>query len=102
ILVARVGGVAAITLPLLLRGGLPRPGPALWLGWFSGLAELLGFAAYRGGAAIPAVLGSQFAAVATLGSFLLFGERLLTRQLASGAVIVAGVGALAVLRAHGV
>lgn len=106
ILVARVVGVATVTLPLVVRGRLPRPGPALRLVWFSGLAELLGFAAYiegaRGGAAVPAVLGSQFAAVATLGSFLLFGERLLTRQLASAAVIVAGVGALAVLRAQGV
>jgi drug/metabolite transporter (DMT)-like permease len=102
ILIARVVGVCAVTLPLVARRALPRPGRAWWLVGFSGLAELLGFAAYiegaRSGAAVPAVLGSQFAAVATVGSFLLFGERLLTRQLASVVVIVAGVGALAVLR----
>jgi drug/metabolite transporter (DMT)-like permease len=103
ILVGRVVGVSAIAAPLLLRGVLRGPGRAWWMVLFSGLAELFGFAAYiygsRGGAAVPAVLGSQFAAVATLGSFALFGERLLPRQLAAGAVIVAGVGGLAVLRA---
>ncbi|MGN6379546.1 MAG: EamA family transporter [Gaiellales bacterium] len=103
ILVARVVGVAVIACPLILRGVLRRPGAAWWLVLFSGLAELFGFAAYiygsRGGAAIPAVLASQFAAVATIGSFLLFGERLRGRQLAAGAVIIAGVGGLALLRA---
>jgi drug/metabolite transporter (DMT)-like permease len=103
ILVARVMGVALVALPLLLRGVLRRPGSAWWLVLFSGLAELFGFAAFiygsRGGAAIPAVLASQFAAVATIGSFVLFGERLLIRQMASVAVIVAGVSGLAVLRA---
>ena len=50
------------------------------------------------GVAIPAVLASQFAAIATLGSFLVFGERVGRRQLAGAAVIVAGVGALAAVR----
>jgi len=103
ILVARVVGVALIALPLLLRGAMRRPGRAWWMVLFSGLAELFGFAAFiygsRGGAAIPAVLASQFAAVATIGSFVLFGERLLVRQMASVAVIIAGVSGLAVLRA---
>jgi drug/metabolite transporter (DMT)-like permease len=103
ILVARVVGVSLIALPLLLRGAMRRPGRAWWMVLFSGLAELFGFAAFiygsRGGAAIPAVLASQFAAVATIGSFVLFGERLLVRQMASVAVIVAGVSGLAVLRA---
>ena len=103
ILVARVVGVFMIALPLLVRGVLRRPGRAWWLVLFSGLAELFGFAAFiygsRGGAAIPAVLASQFAAVATIGSFLLFGERLLVRQIASVGVILAGVSGLAVLRA---
>ena len=103
ILVARVVGVALIALPLLLRGAMRRPGRAWWMVLFSGLAELFGFAAFiygsRGGAAIPTVLASQFAAVATIGSFVLFGERLLVRQMASVAVIIAGVSGLAVLRA---
>jgi drug/metabolite transporter (DMT)-like permease len=69
---------------------------------FSAVAELTGYVAYVGGShkgvAIPAVLGSQFAAIATLGSFLAFGERIGRRQLAGAAVIVAGVGALAAVR----
>ncbi len=51
------------------------------------------------GVAIPAVLGSQFAAVATIGSFLVFGERIGPRQIAGATVIVLGVSALAALRA---
>lgn len=102
ILIARVVGVLTVAAPLAVRGMLPRPGRAWWMVGFSGLAELFGFAAYikgaHGGAAVPAVLSSQFAAVATLGSFLLFGERLRSRQLLASAVIVAGVGGLAVLR----
>jgi drug/metabolite transporter (DMT)-like permease len=49
--------------------------------------------------AIPAVLGSQFAAVATIGSFLVFGERISRRQIAGATVIVVGVSALAALQA---
>jgi drug/metabolite transporter (DMT)-like permease len=45
------------------------------------------------------VLGSQFAAVATIASFAMFGERIGPRQIAGAVVIVTGVSVLAVLRA---
>jgi drug/metabolite transporter (DMT)-like permease len=103
ILIARIVGVAVITAPLILRRSLPLPGRAWWMVLFSAAAELTGYVAYVGGShkgvAIPAVLASQFAAIATLGSFLVFGERIGRRQLAGAAVIVAGVGALAAVRA---
>jgi drug/metabolite transporter (DMT)-like permease len=102
ILVARIVGALAIALPLVLRGKLPWPGAAWALVLVSATGELVGFVGFiygsRGGAAIPAVLGSQFAVVAAVASFVLFGERLLPRQVAAAAVIVAGVAALAVLR----
>lgn len=103
ILIARIVGFAGICAPLLLRGALPLPGRAWWMVVFSATAEVMGFVAYligsHHGVAIPAVLGSQFAAVATIGSFLAFGERINRRQLAGAAVIVAGVSALAALQA---
>ena len=70
---------------------------------FSALAELIGFAAYiggsRSGVAIPAVLASQFAAVAAVVSYAAFGERLAFRQRAGAAVILGGVAVLSLLRA---
>jgi drug/metabolite transporter (DMT)-like permease len=103
ILVARVVGVSVIAGPLIVRRMLPRPGPALGMVAFSAFAELIGFAAFIGGSrhgvAIPAVLASQFAAVAAATSYLVFGERLGIRQRAGAAVILAGVAALSLLRA---
>jgi drug/metabolite transporter (DMT)-like permease len=103
ILAARVVGVLFVAAPLALAGRLPRPGRALWLVVFSGLAEVAGFAGYiigaRGGVAVPAVLASQFAAVAAIVSFVAFGERLTRPQLAGAVSIAAGVAAVAVLRA---
>jgi drug/metabolite transporter (DMT)-like permease len=103
ILVARIVGVTLIALPLILRGSLRPPGRAWWMVAFSAAAEVIGFTFYvvgsHHGVAIPAVLGSQFAAVATIGSFVIFGERIGPRQLAGATVIVIGVSALAALQA---
>jgi drug/metabolite transporter (DMT)-like permease len=103
ILVARAIGVAAIAGPLLATRSLPRPGRVWWMVTFSALAELIGFAAFIGGSengvAIPAVLASQFAAVAAATSYVVFGERLGLRQRAGAAVIFAGVAVLSLLRA---
>jgi drug/metabolite transporter (DMT)-like permease len=103
ILVARIVGVSLIAVPLVLRGTLRLPGRAWWMVAFSATAEVLGYICYVTGAhhgvAIPAVLGSQFAAVATVGSVAIFGERLGPRQIAGAGVIIAGVSVLAVLRA---
>jgi drug/metabolite transporter (DMT)-like permease len=100
---ARVLGLAVVALPLLVTRRLPRPGRVWWRVTFSAIAELVGFAAFIGGSqngvAIPAVLASQFAAVAAATSYLVFGERLGMRQRAGAAVIFAGVAVLSLLRA---
>ena len=84
-------------------GHAARPGRVWWMVTFSALAELIGFAAFIGGSkhgvAIPAVLASQFAAVAAATSYVVFGERLGVRQRAGAVVIFAGVAALSLLRA---
>jgi drug/metabolite transporter (DMT)-like permease len=103
ILVARIVGLGFLVAPLAVRGLLPRPGRALRLVAYSGIAEVVGFAAYIVGAqhgiAVAAVLAAQFAAVATLLSFFAFDERLTRRQLLGVVVILAGVTAVAALRA---
>lgn len=102
ILVARLVGLAFLIAPLALRGMLGRPGRALPLVAWSGIAEVLGFAGYIVGAqhgiAVAAVLAAQFAAVATVLSYLLFDERLTRRQVVGVAMIIAGVTAVAALR----
>jgi drug/metabolite transporter (DMT)-like permease len=103
ILVARAIGVSTIAGPLIVTRSLPRPGRVWWMVTFSAIAELVGFAAFIGGSqhgvAIPAVLASQFAAVAAATSYVVFGERLGVRQRAGAAVIFAGVAVLSLLRA---
>ena len=103
ILVARVIGLSVVAMPLIVARRLPRPGRVWWMVTFSAIAELVGFAAFIGGSqngvAIPAVLASQFAAVAAATSYLVFGERLGLRQRAGAAVIFAGVAVLSLLRA---
>jgi drug/metabolite transporter (DMT)-like permease len=103
ILVARAVGVVSVVLPLAASRRLVAPGRALPLVLFSGIAEVVGFAAYiigaRDGVAVPAVLSSQFAAVAAVLSFLVFGERLTRLQVAGAFAIGAGVAAVAVLQA---
>src|SRR6266545_1805499 len=53
----------------------------------------------RHGIAVSAVLASQFAAIAAVAAYLLFGERLARVQLAGVASIVVGVGVLTALQA---
>jgi len=103
ILVARAIGISAVAAPLVVTRSLPRPGRVWWMVTFSAIAELVGFAAFIGGSrhgvAIPAVLASQFAAVAAATTYVVFGERLGVRQRAGAAVIFAGVAMLSLLRA---
>lgn len=102
ILIARIVGVAYTAVPLRLRNDLPWPGRVVWICIFTGIAEVTGFAAYiyatADGVAVPAVLGSQFAAVAALASFVAFGERVTRMQFAGALVIMTGVAAVAALR----
>jgi drug/metabolite transporter (DMT)-like permease len=99
---ARAVGVAFVTLPLLALRRLSGPGPATRLVVVTGLAEILGFALYAVGArhdiAVAAVLASQFAALAVIGSVVLYRERL-TRWQTVGIVLIAI--AVAVLSALG-
>jgi len=100
---ARAVGVVLVTLPLLATRRLPRPGQATKLVVVTGLAEVAGFASYavgaRHGIAIAAVLASQFAALAALGAYLLWRERLTRIQIAGIVLIAVAVAALSALRA---
>ena len=98
VLPPRLVGVVAVTMPLALSRRLRLTRSALPLVVFTGIAEVLGFVCYAIGArdsvAIAAVLGSQFAAVASVAAFLFLRERLTRLQLAGVVLIVAGVAAL--------
>ncbi len=103
ILPARIVGVLAITVPLAVLGRLRLTRAALPFVVATGLAEVAGFAAYAVGArhsiAIAAVLASQFAALAAIGAYVFYRERLARVQIAGIAVIAVGVALLSALRA---
>jgi drug/metabolite transporter (DMT)-like permease len=103
LLPSRVIGVAVVTVPLVLRSGLRMTREALPLVLVAGVCEVLGFALFalgaRHGIAVSAVLASQFAAMAAVAAYFLFGERLARVQLAGVTLIVAGVGVLSALEA---
>ena len=103
VLPPRALGVLVIALPLLATSRIRLTRRALPLVVLSGLTEVAGFACLtlgaRHGIAIAAVLASQFAAVAAIGGYVLFKERLGRVQVAGVAVIVAGVAALTALQA---
>ena len=100
---SRVIGLAIVTLPVFLQGRLVMTRRALPLIVIAGIGEIIGSTASAWGAtesiAIVAVLGSQFAAIAAVAAYFLFGERLSRTQLAGVVLIVAGVSALAVTAA---
>jgi drug/metabolite transporter (DMT)-like permease len=92
----RVAGIAGVTLPVALRGGLRSPLPALRFVVFNGLADTGAFACYvvatqHGGVAVPAVISSQFAIVSVLLGVVAMGERLSRLQLGGVVSILAGV-----------
>ena len=99
ILPARLAGVIGVTIPLVLMRRLQLVRPAVPLVLMVGIAEVAGVATYsfgaRESAAITSVIASQFAGIAALAAFLLFGERLGRLQVAGVIVIAVGVGALA-------
>jgi drug/metabolite transporter (DMT)-like permease len=98
---ARVLGTVLITTPLAGRRQLRGPGKALALLATAGAAEVLGILSYTLGArhqlAIAAVLSSQFAALAAVGAFFAFRERLTRLQILGLVVVGIGVGLLAAL-----
>jgi drug/metabolite transporter (DMT)-like permease len=98
VLPPRLVGVVAVTIPLAMSRRLRLSRSALPLVAFTGIAEVLGFVCFAVGArdsvAIAAVLGSQFAAVASVAAFLFLRERLTRLQLAGVVMILVGVAAL--------
>ncbi len=98
VLPPRLVGVAIVTIPLALSRRLKLSRSALPLVVFTGIAEVLGFVCFAVGAresvAIAAVLGSQFAVVASVAAYLFLRERLTGLQLTGVVLILAGVAAL--------
>ena len=98
----RAVGVAGVALPATVAGRLELRRSVMPYVTLSGVLELAGFAAFTFGSrhsiAISAVLASQFAALAAVGAFVLFRERLARVQLVGVATILVGVGVLAGVR----
>ncbi len=96
---ARLIGILGVVAPLLIQGRLRLTRGALPLVVIAGAAEVLGSMLFAWGAresiAISAVMGSQFAVIAAVAAYLLFGERLGRVQLIGVVLIVVGVTVLA-------
>jgi drug/metabolite transporter (DMT)-like permease len=103
IVATRSVGVLLIALPLVARGRFRLSRAALPLVILAGVLEAVGTGVYVVAAtadiAVAAVLSSQFAAIAAIGGFLLFGERLRRLQVVGVATVAIGVTILAALRA---
>lgn len=102
VLSARLLAAVFVALPLLLSGRLRLSRRAAPLVLASGVCEVLGFASFTLGArhdiAVAAVLSTQFAALAAIGAYVLFRERLARPQLVGVVVLLIGVSALGGLR----
>jgi drug/metabolite transporter (DMT)-like permease len=98
-LVSRTVGVTMIVLPLVLTRRFRLTRPALPLVVVAGILEIFGGAIYIVGASdrvsIAAVVSSQFAAIAAVGAFVLFGERLQRLQRVGVVIIAVGITVLA-------
>jgi drug/metabolite transporter (DMT)-like permease len=103
ILAARLIGVAAVAVPLAARRGLVLTRQAAPLVVACGIAEVLGFVSFtlgsRDSLAVSAVIASQFAGLAAVLAFVLYGERLRRIQILGVAAIAVGVGVLSALHA---
>ncbi len=100
--VSRTIGVLIIVAPLVLARRFRLTRRAVPLVLLAGVLEVLGGAIYVVAAtqdvAVAAVLGSLFAAVAAIGGYLIFGERLQRVQVVGVILVVLGVMALAVVQ----
>ena len=103
VLPPRVIGVVAVAVPLALSGRLRLTRRAAVLVAASGLCEVGGYFAFafgaRHGIAVTAVLGSQFAVLAAIVAYFLFGEKLGRLRIAGVVVTALGVAALSALQA---
>jgi drug/metabolite transporter (DMT)-like permease len=102
-LTARLVGIVVVVIPLVLQRRLRLTRVALPLVVIAGVGEVIGsmLSAWgsRDSIAITAVMGSQFAAIAAVAAYFLFGERLGRLQVAGVALIVVGVTVLAAVTA---
>lgn len=102
LLPARLFGTVLITSPLLIRRKLRISRRTFPLVLTGGVAEMVGLVSYTFGArqqlAIAAVLTTQYAAIAAVAAFFLFGERLRRHQILGVVIVVAGVVTLSALR----
>jgi drug/metabolite transporter (DMT)-like permease len=94
--ILRTAGVLGLSIPLVVSRRLRAPRPASRLVVFCGLADTVAYASYvvaatESGVAVPAVIGSQFAAVSVLIGMTAMGERLTRLQLGGIVGILAGV-----------
>lgn len=100
---SRLAAVALLVPAALLLGGLRLPRAAIPFALGMAALDLGGYTAFLAGVpasvAITSVLASQYAIVAVVGGFVVLGERLTRLQTSGIAITVAGVAALAVLRA---
>jgi drug/metabolite transporter (DMT)-like permease len=100
---ARLVGIVVVVIPLVLQRRFRVTRVALPLVIVAGVGEVLGsmLSAWgsRDSIAITAVMGSQFAAIAAVAAYFLFGERLGRLQVAGVALIVGGVTMLAAVTA---
>jgi drug/metabolite transporter (DMT)-like permease len=99
LLPARLLGTVVVSAPLAAARQLRLTRSVVPLVVAAGVAEIVGVLSYTLGArhqlAVAAVLASQFAALASVGAFFVFGERLTRLQLAGLIVVAIGVGLLA-------
>jgi drug/metabolite transporter (DMT)-like permease len=102
-LASRLVGVTIIVLPLVLTRRFRLTRSALPLVLIAGVLEVFGGAIYVVAAsdrvAVAAVLSSLFAAIAAVGAFFLFHERLQRVQVIGVAIIAIGITALAAVQA---
>jgi len=101
--VSRTVGLLLIVLPLVLTRRFRLTRRAVPLVVLAGVLEVFGGAVYvvaaSEGVAVAAVLSSQFAAIAAVGAFLLFRERLQRMQVLGVAIIAVGITLLAAFQA---
>jgi uncharacterized membrane protein len=80
VLPARLAGVVLVTIPLVLRRRLRLVRAAVPFVVVVGVCEVIGIATFalgaRVSAPVTAVLASQFAGIAAIAAYVLFGERL--------------------------
>jgi drug/metabolite transporter (DMT)-like permease len=103
ILPARLAGVVLVAVPLILSRRLRLTRAAAPFVVWVALAEVVGVATFalgaRDSAPIASVIASQFAGIAAVGAFFLYGERLSRVQVSGVVVIAVGVALLAAFRA---